>query len=253
MKVKNYRTFWILSILYLVSLFAATYIFSLIWDSRPKQNGMGNAIMGTPLDFPDIWHTVTWVSSWLMFIPGLLIIISFTNEYSFKTHRQNIIDGLSRLQFITVKIALAVIIALVSTIAVFLIALGFGLAVSETAPTVEKLEFVGYFFVQCLSYASVALLFSLLFKRSGIAIGVFFLYSLFIENMLAGILNKYADNIGRYLPLETTDNLIRVPVFKIIVSQLTTSYNTSLLLGMSVIYLGLYYFISIRKFQTDDL
>jgi len=99
----------------------------------------------------------------------------------------------------------------------------------------------------------IAFFFFLLFKRSGIAIGVFFLYSLFIENMLAGILNKYVDNIGRYLPLETTDNLIRVPVFKMIVNQLTKSYNTPLLLTMSAVYLVLYYIISVRKFQTDDL
>jgi len=132
MKVKNYRTFWILSILYLVSLFAATYIFHTLWETRPRQQGMGNAIMGTPLDFPDIWHTVSWMSSWLMFIPGLLMIISVTNEYSFKTHRQNIIDGWSRTEFILVKIVLAFIISIISTLVVFLIALGIVLSLCET-------------------------------------------------------------------------------------------------------------------------
>ncbi len=116
------------------------------------------------------------------------------------------------------------------------------------------MKFIGYYFYyRLLSYCSAALLFSMLFKRSGITIGVYFLYSTFIENMLAGVLNKYTDNVGRYLPLETTDNLIRIPVLKAIVTQMTTSYNTELLLVMSAVYLGLYYFLSYRKFATDDL
>lgn len=253
MKVKHYRTFWVLSILYLISVFGVNYISYLFWDARPKNNDMSKAIIGTPFDFPDVWHVVSFTSSFLMFMLGLLIIISFTNEYSYKTHRQNIIDGWSRNQFITVKISLAIIVAFAATIAVFITALLFGLYESTASFTFEKIEFIGYFFIQAVSYCSIALLFSLLFKRSGITIGVYFLYTLILENMLAGFLNRYADNIGRYLPLETTDNLIRVPVFKVIINQLTASYNTTALLIMSAVYLALYYFISIKKFQTDDL
>ncbi len=253
MKVKNYRTFWVLSILYLVSVFGANYIAYHIWDLRPKNNDMSRAIMGTPFDFPDVWHVVSYTSSFLMFMLGLLIIISFTNEYSYKTHRQNIIDGWSRKEFIVVKMVLTVIVALVATIAVFITALLFGLYENSASFTLEKVEFIGYFFIQAVSYCAAALLFSLLFKRSGITIGVYFLYTLILENMLAAFLNHYADNIGRYLPLETTDNLIRVPVFKVIINQLTSSYNTTALLIMAAVYLALYYFISFRKFQTDDL
>ena len=206
-----------------------------------------------PFQFPDVWHTVSFFSSFLMFIPGLLIIISVTNEYSFKTHRQNVIDGWDRKEFILVKILMTAIIAIASTLAVFLTALGFGLYEGVSPFSFEKIELIGYFFIQALSYTSIALLFSVLFKRSGLSIGFYFLYSLILENMLAGFLNRYVDNFGRYLPLETTDNLIRVPVFKAIVSQLMASYNTTALLIMSAVYLALYYFLSMRKFQTDDL
>jgi ABC-2 type transport system permease protein len=253
MKVKNYRTFWVLSILYLVSVFGANYIAYQVYQSRPKNNDIAKGIIGNPFDFPDVWHVVSYTSSFLMFMLGLLIIISVTNEYSYKTHRQNIIDGWSRKEFILAKSALTVIVALVASIAVFITALLFGLYENAASFTFEKIEFIGYFFVQALSYSSAALLFSLAFKRSGITIGVYFLYTLILENMLAGILNRYADNIGRYLPLETTDNLIRVPVFKVIINQFTTPYNTTALLIMSAIYLALYYFISFKKFEADDL
>ena len=253
MKVKNYTTFWVLSILYLVSVFGATYISHLIYESRPKNdNGISGSVIGKPFDFPDVWHMGSYVSSFLMFMLGLLIIISITNEFSYKTHRQNVIDGWSRRQFIVAKMLLTVIIAIVATFAVFVTSLLFGFQESASF-SFEKIEYIGYFFIQALSYSAAALLFSLLFKRSGITIGVYFLYSTIIENMLAGLLNKYADNIGRYLPLETTDNLIRIPVFKVIVNQLTRSYNTELLLIMSAVYLVMYYVISYRKFETDDL
>lgn len=253
MKVKNYRTFWILSILYIASIFGANYISYTIYQLKPKQKGMDMIVGNPPFQFPDVWHMISYISSFLMFIPGLLMIISVTNEYSFKTHRQNIIDGWSRTEFIVVKILLAIVIALVSTLAVFITALSFGLYEGGSPVSFEQIEFIGYFFIQALSYTSIALLFSLLFKRSGLSIGFYFLYSLIIENVLASFLNHYADNIGRYLPLETTDNLIRIPVFKVVVNQLMASYNTTALLIMSAVYLTLYYFISIRKYQTDDL
>ncbi|MDQ6814846.1 MAG: ABC transporter permease [Bacteroidota bacterium] len=253
MKVKNYRAFWVLSVLYFISLFGANYISYQVYQTGPRNNDIAKGIIGKLFDFPDVWHTVSYTSSFLMFMLGLLIIISFTNEYSYKTHRQNIIDGWSRKEFIGVKIALTIIVALAATIAVFITALLFGLYENTASFTFEKIEFIGYFFIQAVSYCSAALVFSLLFKRSGITIGVYFLYTLILENMLAAFLNHYTDNIGRYLPLETTDNLIRIPFGKGLINQFIASYNTPALLIMTAVYLVLYYFISFKKFQSDDL
>lgn len=254
MKVKNYRTFWILSALYILSIYGVNYITYQIQDARPKKNEMANMLIGTPpFQFPEVWQSVSYVSSFLLFIPGLLIIISFTNEFSFKTHRQNIIDGWSRKQFITVKMVLTLILALASALAVFFTALGFGLYEGGREISFEKIEYVGYFFVQALSYSAVALLFSLLFKRAAIAVGVYFLYAFIIENLIAGLLNRYVNNAGRYLPLESTDNLIPFPFLRNVVRQFTTETNAMVLLGVSAAYLIMYYIICSRKFERDDL
>jgi hypothetical protein len=254
MKVKNYRTFWVLSGLYLISIFGVNYIVHQIQDARPKKNDMANMLLGTPpFQFPEVWQSVSYVSSFLLFIPGLLMIISFTNEFSFKTHRQNIIDGWSRQQFIAVKMVLTLILALVSTLAVFLTAFGFGLYEGAHEISFDKVEYIGYFFVQALSYSAVALLFSLLFKRAAIAVGVYFLYAFILENMLAGLLNRYVNNSGRYLPLESTDNLIPFPFLRNVVKQFTTETNAMVLLAVSAAYLIIYYFFSMKKFQRDDL
>lgn len=256
LKIKGYKTFWVLSTLFLVSIVGVNY-FAYNFDVGIKQ-GPAKAFIGSPFEFPNVWHTVTYFSSFLLFLPGLMIITSITNEYTYKTHRQNIIDGWSRLQFIHVKIALIVIIAIVSAIFVFLTSVFFGLLTGSNF-NFEKVEYIGFYFIQALSYCLLALLLSVLIKRSGLSIGLFFLYSFIIENFLAAILNNMGGNVkggfsgpGDYLPLNTVDNLIPFPFFRSLV-QLSVLPPTYLLLGLSAVYLFLYYFFSVKRFQTQDL
>jgi ABC-2 type transport system permease protein len=251
LKIKNYRTFWILGSLFLISIVGINYVAYSIHEEEAK-NAMGKAIMGSPFDFPEVWHTITYMSSFLLFIPGLLMIISITNEFSFKTHRQNIIDGLSRTQFINVKLVSVIILAFISTLAVFITTLIFGLT-QDADFTTRGLEFIGYFFIQALNYTGIALLFGVLFRRSGIAIGVFFLYVVVLENFLAAIMNRYLDNTGYFLPLESSDNLISFPFFRQVTKQFLHKPDISYLLIASAVYITIYYFISRRKFEKANL
>ncbi len=257
LKIKGYRTFWVLTSLFLISIVGINYFTYYIKQQTTQNNVQVNKIMGTPFSFPNVWHTVSYLSGFLLFIPGLMIITSITNEYSYKTTRQNIIDGWSRLQFIQVKIALVVILSILSTFFVLLTALLFG-AISGEPFSLLKIEFIGYYFIQAVSYSMVALLLSLLIKRSGLAIGIFFIYSVIIENMLGAFLNYNTRNmttlkgLGDYLPLNSTDNLIPFPFFRNVV-RFGTEPSLYVLLSLSLVYLALYYFFSVRKFQTDDL
>ena len=100
LKIKGYKTFWVLTTLFLVSIAGLNYFVFNIKQNISSGSAQANAIIGSPFDFPNVWHTVGYFSSFLLFIPGLMIITSITNEYTYKTHRQNIIDGWSRQQFI---------------------------------------------------------------------------------------------------------------------------------------------------------
>jgi hypothetical protein len=257
LKIKGYRTFWVLTTLFLISIVGINYSTYYIKQITTQNNSQVNAILGAPFSFPNVWHTVSYMSSFLLFIPGLMIITSVTNEYSFKTTRQNIIDGWSRQQFIHVKIALVILLSVIATIFVFLTALLFGI-ISGDPFSLIKIEFVGYFFIQSVSYSMVALLLSVLIKRSGLAIGIFFIYSVIIEQGLGAFLNYKTMNLttfkglGDYLPLNTTDNLIPFPFFRKIV-KFGTEPSLYVLLTLSAIYLGLYYYFTTRKFQNDDL
>lgn len=256
LKIKNYRTFWILSALYLISLFGINYIVYRIQENiynAKEAKGMAEMVIGSrPYSFPIVWQMTSFVSSFLLFLPGLLMIISITNEYSYKTHRQNIIDGWSRKEFISVKLVMALIVALISAVIVFLTAMTFGF-ISGSSLDFDKVHNVGYFFIQTLTYTLVAVLFAILFKRGALAIGVYFLYSLVLENIIAKPLNHYANDAGRFLPLESTDALIPLPVFESVQRQIIAEPNYSLLLLVAVAYIILFTFLSLRKFSRDDL
>lgn len=256
LKLKNYRTFWILTILYIISNYGLNYIALSLQqqvDSDIGKNSMGRAIIGSsPFAFPEVWQTVTFMCSFLLFIPALLVIISVTNEFSYRTHRQNIVDGWSRLQFMSVKLVLVVIASVIATIIAFVMGLALGLQAGSTV-SFDKIEYIGYFFIQALSYCSVALVFALLLKRSGLAIGVYFLYIVVLENLFGGLLSRSIENAGHYLPLNATDSLIPFPFLRKVTDNFIYKPDYAVLLPLAVAYLVVYWVFSVRRFKTDDL
>jgi ABC-2 type transport system permease protein len=257
MKLKNYRAFWILGALYLVSIGGINYITFRVQQTilaEQKVKNMAQMMIGDPpYSFPQVWQMTGFVSSFLLFIPGLLMIMSVTNEYSYKTHRQNVIDGLSRREFIFSKILLAVALTLVSTIIVVITAAIFGFAEGSNEFSFEHFEYIGYFSLQALSYLMVALLISILVKRGALAIGIFFMYGLVIENVLSVVLNRFWRPAGDYLPLQSTDELLPMPFLYTVKAKLFTPPNTTVLLILSLVYLATYFIVTTKKFQKDDL
>jgi len=261
LKLKNYRTFWILISLYLLSIYGLNFIVfriqEKIYEAR-QSKGMAEALIGNrPYSFPTAWQMSAYVSGFLLFLPGLLMIIFITNEYSYKTHRQNIIDGWSRNQFISVKIVLAVLVAFLSTIMVILTAIFFGMQLNSPF-SFEKIEYIGYYFIQALNYCFASILIAVVVRRGGLAIGFYFLYAVVLENVLNLLLNRlldtrYFDRIGRFLPLQSSDELIPVPIFQNIQRQLVAPPNYPVLLTAAGIYLMVFLFLINRRFLRSDL
>lgn len=257
MKLKNYRAFWVLGFLYLISIGGINYItFRIqqnILESKQAKN-MAEMVLGQPpYSFPVVWQMTAFTSSFLLFIPGLLMIISVTNEYSYKTHRQNIIDGWTRRDFIVSKMLLAIFLAIVSTLMVMITATVFGFLEGSHDFSTEKFQFIGYFFLQALSYIMAALLLAVLIKRGGMAIGIYFLYTAVIENVIKSILNHYFNGIGQYMPLQSTDELIPAPLLDRIKSQFTAPPDYPVLLVVALVYLVSYFVVTAVKFEKDDL
>lgn len=264
MKVRRYTAFIVLSFCFIAGVLLTNYIVFSVNKNIVSHVGPSGLISFSPYSFANTWQTTSYATGFILILPSLLLLMLMTNEYTYKTHRQNIIDGLSRSEFIGVKIMMAFIFALAATILVFLTAMGFGFA-SGTDFSLSGIKFVGYFFLKAFTYNMIAILISVIVKRTGFAIGVFVIY-MGGENFVAKLLDIWSIKIkqdsgtdlggmGDYLPMNAADGLLTFP--KNTISDLSKSFMptdyTWLILGLAIGYLVLFYWWTTKKFTTTDL
>ncbi len=265
LKLKKYTAFKVMALFFIVGVFAANYIVFIINKNIVSNINTGGLISFSPYNFENTWQTSSYITGLILLLPSLLLIVLFTNEYTYKTHRQNIIDGISRSQFISVKMMLGLLFAFCASIIVFINAVIFGFA-SGTDFSFSGIGYLGYFFLKALSYNMVAILFSVLVKRTGFAIGVFFIY-LGAENLISQYLTLFLSvkiknnngvdvgNLGDYLPMNAADGLLTFP--KNTITNMATSIFptdfTWVVLAFTIAYLFLFYWWARSKFVNSDL
>ena len=254
LKIKNYKAFWVFAVLYLVSIFLVNYIAWSLYQRTVKEMPMSEAVLGQPYAFPTVWKSVGWMSSWLLYFPGMIMIMLMVNEFNFKTHRQNIIDGLSRAQFIGVKIVLALLLAALITVINALTSLYFGFRSPGTFST-QGMENVLYVFLQSIAYIFFALMLAVLFRRSGLAIIVFILYGLIFEWLVTAIVtfNFHWAPAGYFLPLQVSDVLLPMPFGKKGGLIYPDRPAVGILIAAIAVYISAYVYFARRKFLRDDL
>src|SRR5688572_6247356 len=95
-KLTNYRTFWVVGGLYFLILgFGAASGMEFLKLLSRLIEGFGQEINinRIPLyHFPDVWLNLIWHCGLLKIILAIMVVISVTNEYTYRTIRQNIID-----------------------------------------------------------------------------------------------------------------------------------------------------------------
>src|SRR5688572_27661458 len=119
LKIKKYPAFW-----WMLGIVALSYpgmnyaIYVNGYKDQLTDDTMGPILqmLPNPFTFPDVWQTVAFISSLFVFLPSIVIIMFITNEYTYKTSRQNIIDGWSRNNFMLSKLIDVVIISVLVTI-----------------------------------------------------------------------------------------------------------------------------------------
>ena len=171
-------------------------------------------------NFPYIWHFNTYVAALLKLFLAIVIVSMMANEYSYGTLKQNLIDGLSKKEFILSKFLTVVLFAFCSTIFVFVMSLILGLCFSsytEFGIILTDLDYLLAFFVKLTGFFSFCLFLGILVKRSAFALGFLLVWSI-IEGIVKGILvfKIFPDSntgyyITQFLPLEAMSNLIIEP------------------------------------------
>ena len=245
-KLFPYTTFWV--------IFGLFFIFTPI-----VFYGAGQIkIDGFPIDFatmynfPDVWNNITYIGSWFNLLIGMLLVILVCNEFSFKTFRQQVIDGNSKADFIVSKIFLMTSFSLISTTYLFLIGLLFGFSTSGGDILVD-INYLLVYFIQSLGYMSVGLIIAVLIRSSALSI-ITFICSILAESIIRVLI---PDSIDQYFPMKIISNLTPVPTPKgFMVAEMKNSVlpqlmtlNTTLITAIIYVlaFWGISYFILTKK------
>ena len=222
LKLKHYKAFWVLLSVTAISYPGingiAYYAFMDSIDAKSQSGQLVKMLLGNPFAFPQSLHTTAYLSSFFTFIPAIVVIMLITNEYLFKTHRQNIIDGWKKNNFIWGKFISVLLVTLIVTLFYLAVAFIIGTLATKELEGVnifEKAHYIGLFSLQVFCQLSIAFLLGLLIRKAFIAYGIYIFYSFILENILSGFFRlkskKWGIDYGHFLPFEISDRLIPLP------------------------------------------
>lgn len=161
--------------------------------------------------FPYVWQNVAFLSKFLNLYLAIAVVFVVTNEFSYRTLRQNIIDGLTRKQVVLSKFWVTLLLAVGATLTMVLVSVVLGLVNSRVitwSVIAQRIDFVPGFFVHAFGIFSLAALLGYLFRRNGLTILVFLPYVMFVENIIRNLIDA---PFVKYFPVKTFTDLIYVP------------------------------------------
>ena len=181
-------------------------------------------------NLPYIWHFNTWIASILKLFLAIVIVSMMANEYSYGTLKQNLIDGLSKKEFIKSKFLTVLLFAFGSTVFVFVLSLILGYSYSsynEFSIVFSDMEYLFAYFIRLTAFFSFCLFLGILVKRSAFALGFLLVWSI-IESIAIGLMRwqifkgtDIYEKVSRFFPLESMSNLIKEPFTRLsVINQL---------------------------------
>lgn len=170
-------------------------------------------------NFPYIWHFNAYIGAWFKIFLAVVIVSMTANEYSNKTIKQNLIDGLSKREFLHSKWVMVLAFAGISTLFIFVVSLILGLTYSnynEFSIIVQDLAYLLAYFIKLVAFFAFCLFLGTAIKRSAFALGFLGIWQMF-EGICYGLLRWKspewldAETVYRFFPLNAMSNLVREP------------------------------------------
>jgi ABC-2 type transport system permease protein len=257
-KLTSYRTFWIVCGLYFITIgfSTASGMEFLKWlASTFDKFGSSLNINRIPLyHFPDVWLNLVWWSGFFKILLGIMVVISVTNEYTYRTVRQNIIDGLSRWEFLLSKILTNVLLSMLSVMLIFFIALVTGFIYTPEINwryVFTDIEFYPAYFLEILSFLSFALLLGVLVQRSGLTI-ILLLLSFMLEAIIKANIDNYVPWLIPYFPMESISNLVPIPFYRYAFQKIQ-DYVDPLSVAIATVWMVVFNYFSYLKLKRADI
>lgn len=220
LKNLSYRPFKIFTALYFclmtLLLFIGLVDFEIFGNKvNLKEQGFYN--------FPEIWNFTTYTLGFFKVFLGCIIVFSICQEFSNRMFKQNIIDGLSKKEFLLSKILTILVFSGVSTLILFVATFLLGKNYSESQENIfTEVFFVGHYFVELFLFFCFLMFLSFLFRKSVFVFLGYFVW-LIVENVLHAVeqFSKFDEAnpksiidktfISDYLPLNSFSQLIPAP------------------------------------------
>lgn len=171
-------------------------------------------------NFPYIWHFNSYIAALLKIFLAIVIVSMMSNEYSNRTIKQNLIDGLSKKEFILSKFLTVLVFSGISTVFLFVVTLILGYSFSdftELSIVFSDMEYLLAYFVKLTGFFAFCMFLGILIKRSAFALGFLIIWAIF-EGIFYAILNfkvfrgtDIAENIMQFFPLQSMSNLVVEP------------------------------------------
>jgi ABC-2 type transport system permease protein len=255
-KLKPYPTFWVL-----IGLIAGLFLTVALVASQIN-TGMFGFNLSVFFTFPVVWNTFSWLASWFNLLLAILIIIITGNEYTFRTFRQNVVDGLTRVELLQGKmiIILSLSIGMVLLVFVFSVIAGFIYTVDLSLNNFFTGIYILFiYFIQSMAYMAFAFLICILLKNTALAIVVYFAYAVFefIIRIYFKILEIPA---WKYFPMNVISNLTPMPSIGPISNNLqmqgmpvNADASIQLSIIITIIYTSIFIFLSFRILNKRNL
>ncbi|WP_298370170.1 ABC transporter permease subunit [uncultured Lutibacter sp.] len=271
-KLKYNSASRILILIYFILLTSIALIAAIKFDIGPVKFHLAEQGI---FNFPYIWHFNTYMASIFKFFLLLVIVSMMANEYSNKTLKQNLIDGLSKKEFVLSKFYTVLALALISTLFVFVVSIILGYSYSdftEFSIVTTDLIYLFAFFIKLTAFFSFGLFMGILVKRSAFAVGGILIW-FFGESLFKGFLfwqfkdlentSERVNSIMQFLPMESISNLIKEPftrlsavktVAKQVGENLTKDFSVQPLdLLIALIWTALFIYFSYALLKKRDL
>lgn len=172
-------------------------------------------------EFPLIWHFGTYIGLYLKFLLVIVVISSVTGEYSNVTLKQNLIDGLSKKDFLLSKVSMVIVLSLLSVAIFFLTFFFIGWRNTEIMSWSEVFTELDYFlgyFIRLIGFLMFGVFAAVLLRRSALALGFMGIWWI-AEGILRLLLRRFLGDtgslIGNILPLQSMNNIISQPFQRI--------------------------------------
>jgi ABC-type transport system involved in multi-copper enzyme maturation permease subunit len=231
-----------------------------------------------PKSYETSWYYTCYVSSWFsLFILAFVLIYHVSNEYAYRTVRQNVIDGLTRIDFLKGKFYLLLVLAAFATMYVFVIGMLAGMFF-ESKPPVDSSMLANLFpaggqnqevvfgalfdgvenlfgyFIQIMGYFSFALLLGFLIKKGALAILIYFAAFIVEKIIGAQLISNGMENVYEYFPLRSFSKILPHPDFLALFAGISapSSINWANVVIM-IVYIALFMFLTRLVFLKRDI